>query len=156
MSRPRVVSPENRDVAHVELDEGDWVKLKRKLDYGESSDLYDATYRSNVGTGDRNTQRVMNMGRFNIDRILLYVHSWSFLDDKNQPLTVTPETIRRLDMETANKIHDAINAIEAENDRRETEAKKSQAGERPVEPNGPSKPSLVHALVSTSPTEGRE
>lgn len=154
MSRPRIISPDKRLHKHIELDEGDWVNLKTKLDYGESSDLYDATYRSNVGTGERNTQRVMNMGRFNIDRLLIYILAWSFTDDNDQPVSVSAETIRRLDMETANKIHDAINAIETENDRKEAETKKSPAGERPADSNGQSRPSLVPALVSTSPTEG--
>lgn len=126
MPRPRSVSPENRSIKHVELDEGDWVKLKTKLDYGESSDLYDATYRSNVGTGDRATQRVMQMGRFNIDRLLIYIHSWSFMDDKNQPITLSAEAVRRLDTDTSLAIHDAISVIEAENARTEEVSKKPQ------------------------------
>jgi hypothetical protein len=155
MPRPRVISPENRNLKHVELDEGDWIKLKTKLEYGEASDLYDATYRSNVGTGERNTQRVMNMGRFNIDRILLYMHSWSFMDDKNQPVPVSADSIRRLDTETTDQIHDAINAIETENSRKEQDAKKSDAA-RPMESTSSPPVSLVPSQVSGSPTERSE
>lgn len=152
MPRPRIISPENRDVEHVELDEGDWIKLKRKLDYGESSDLYDATYRSNVGTGDRSTQRVMQMGRFNIDRILIYTHSWSLMDDKNQPIPVSADSIRRLDTETTEQIHEAINNIEAVNNRAEQAAKNSVPAQ-PVASHGPSPAPSSPSLVSTFPSE---
>lgn len=144
MPRPRITSPENRDLKHVELDEGDWIKLRKKLEYGEASDLYDATYRSNVGTGERNTQRVMQMGRFNIDRILIYTHSWSFMDDKNQPIPVSADSIRRLDTETTEQIHDAINAIETEKNRQDEEAKKSDAPAPPV--------SLVSSPAQSTPS----
>lgn len=149
MPRPRIIAPENRKNKRVDLDEGDWVVLKTKLDYGESSDLYDATYRSNVGTGDRNTQRVMQMGRFNIDRILLYVMSWSFIDDKNQPIPVSADSIRRLDTETSMAIHDAITAIETENDRIEADLKKSQSAG--ADSNRPSGVSSMIEPASISP-----
>lgn len=154
MPRPRIISPENRVTKRVDLDDGDWVVLKTKLDYGESSDLYDATYRSNVGTGDRATQRVLQMGRFNIDRILVYVMSWSFIDDKNQPIPVSADSIRRLDTETTMAIHDAINVIEAENERTESEAKKSQ----PVQAgsNKSSGEQSPRSLVSISQAERSE
>lgn len=155
MPRPRIISPENRNLKHVELDEGDWIKLRTRLDYGEASDLYDATYRSNVGTGERNTQRVMQMGRFNIDRILIYTHSWSFMDDKNQPIPVSADSIRRLDTETTEQIHDAINTIDTENARTEEAAKKLAAPAPPVSPV-PSPAQSTPSLVSISHNERSE
>lgn len=153
MPRARIISAENRNVKHVILEDGDWIKLKTKLNYGEASDLYDATYRSNVGGGERGTQRVMQMGRFNIDRILIYTMSWSFLDDKNNSIPVSAESIRQLDTETTEAIHEAINAIEADGARIEAEGKK------PAEPLGStngSADSSTKSPVSLSPTARSE
>ena len=117
MPRSRAVGAARRPFKHVELDEGDWIDLKQKLDYGESSDLYDATYRSNVGTGDRSTTREVRMTRFNIDRILIYTMRWSFIDDEQKPIPLSADGVRSLDFETSEAIHKAINDIEAENAR---------------------------------------
>lgn len=123
MPRPRVVSAKNRPFKHVELSDGDWINLKLKLDYGESSELYDATYRSSIG-GDRGTAREVRMSRFNMDRIFIYTLEWSFIDDENRPLPLSVASIMRLDTETTEEIHAAINALEAEQDRIESEAKR--------------------------------
>lgn len=151
MARPRAVSAKNRPYKHVELSDGDWINIKVKLNYGEASELYDATYRSNVGSGDRGTQRVLQMARFNVDRILIYTRDWSFIDDENNPLPVSAESIRALDTETTDEIHAAINAVEAESERQGNEPKNVQpaaAGSH----NG-SNVSSPTPLVGASPTE---
>lgn len=121
MPRPRVVSAKNRPITHVDLSDGDWVNLKQKLDYGEASILYDATYRSNMASPDPTASREVKMAVFNTQRILLYVMDWSFIDDENKPLAVSAENIRRLDSETANELHEAITAVEEATTRAEKE-----------------------------------
>lgn len=121
MPRPRVISAKNRPTTHVELSDGDWVNLKQKLDYGEASVLYDATYRSNMASPDPTTSREVRMAVFNTQRILLYVMEWSFIDDEHKPLPVNAENIRRLDSETANELHEAITAVEEATSRAEKE-----------------------------------
>lgn len=125
MPRPRVVSAKNRPYTHVELSDGDWVNIKNKLNSGEAGELYDATYRSNVGSGDRSTTREMKMSVFNNTRILLYVLEWSFIDDEKKPLAVSIETIRALDTETTEELHEAITTVEVEQTRLENEAKRA-------------------------------
>lgn len=130
MPRPRVISAKNRPFKHVELSEGDWINLKQKLNYGEASDLYDATYRSGVGGGaQRGTQREVRMSEFNMQRIFIYTLAWSFVDDENKPLPLTPDTIRQLDTETTEEIHAAINDIENENAAKESEGKANGTGQ---------------------------
>lgn len=151
MPRPRTVSAKNRPFKHVELSDGDWINLKLKLNYGESSELYDATYKSSIG-GDRGTAREVRMSRFNMDRIFIYTLEWSFIDDENKALPLTINNIMLLDTDTTEEIHAAINTLEAEQDRLETEAKRGATTPPPAVPPVPevaaapmamSKPSLV-------------
>ena len=117
MPRPRAISAKNRPYKHVELSDGDWINLKQKLNYGEASELYDATYRSGVGGAERGAAREVRMSVFNIQRIFIYTLEWSFIDDENKPLPLSAESIRDLDTETTEEIHKAISDLEAENDR---------------------------------------
>lgn len=126
MPRPRVVSAGKRPYKHVALSDGDWINLKRKLNAGEAGELYDATYRSNVGSSERSTVREVRMSRFQLDRMFFYILEWSFIDDENKPLPLTAENIRLLDLETTEEIHAAITELEEENTRLENEAKKAK------------------------------
>lgn len=163
MPRPRVVSAGKRPYKHVELSDGDWINLKRKLDAGEAGELYDATYRSNVTGGDRTTSREIRMSRFQLDRIFIYVMDWSFIDDENKPLPLTIDNVRRLDLETTEEIHDAISTLEEENTRVENEAKKAKEAVAVVPAQGAatasnsaSVGSSVTQPASTSPHERSE
>lgn len=149
MPRPRAVSAKNRPHKHVELSDGDWINLKQKLNYGEASELYDATYRSGVGA-NRDTQREVRMSEFNIQRIFIYTLDWSFIDDENKRLPLSVESIRLLDMETSEEIHNAINAVEAENDRQEREGK--QVAAEPTVTTSTSAGSSPATRAGASPT----
>lgn len=140
MPRPRVVSAKNRPFKHVVLSDDDWINLKQKLNYGEASQLYDATYRSSVGGAQDNTAREVRMSEFNLQRIMLYTLEWSFVDDEMKPLALNAANVGRLDPDTANEIHDAITAIEEENNRVSREQDSSK--------NGPA--AEVKSPVSTS------
>lgn len=156
MPRPRTISAKNRPYKHVELSDGDWINLKQKLNYGEASELYDATYRSGLGVSGRTTQREVRMSEFNIQRIFIYTLAWSFIDDENKPLPLTVESIRSLDTETTEEIHAAINALEAENDRIEQEAKAPGNGASTAGTPVPSAISSPVTPVSASPADRSE
>lgn len=153
MPRPRAINPKNRQHKHVELSDGDWVNIKQRLNYGEASELYDATYRSGVGSTQRGTAREVRMSEFNIQRLFIYVLAWSFIDDENKPLPLTVESIRMLDLATTEEIHEAINAIEAENDRLDQEGKLGVAPTATPNSSAGSSPSTP---VGTSPAQATE
>jgi hypothetical protein len=140
--RPRTVSAKNRPYKHVELSEGDWINIKRKLNYGEASDLYDATYRSSVGGAEVTTAREVRMSVFNVQRIMLYILDWSFIDDENKSLPISVESIRALDQETTLEIHTAITDVENEVAQEEREGN-ARAGNRMGSPSGSAGLSLV-------------
>jgi hypothetical protein len=150
MPRPRVISAKNRPFKHVELSDGDWINLKVKLNYGESSDLYDATYKSAIG-GDRGTAREVRMSQFNMNRIFIYTLEWSFIDDEQKPLPLSVASIMLLDMETTEEIHNAINAMEAEQERIDNAAKRG-APVPAVAPTAPVPVAAVPATATNSPS----
>lgn len=149
MPRSRAVSAKNRPFKHVELTDGDWINLKRKLNYGEASDLYDATYRSSVGGAEMVTAREVKMSTFNVQRIMLYTLDWSFIDDENKSLPISVESIRALDTETTLEIHNAITDLENEVSKEEREGN-ARAGGKTGSPSG-SNVSSLPTPASVSP-----
>lgn len=128
MPRPRVILPQTE---RVDLDDGDWLELRKELSYGESLEL------SNAARLDSERGGQIDLRDYYLLRAALSIVDWSFVDSQNIPIAWDDglddtrsalQTLERrkdlvasLDAATGAAIQQAINAME----------EKAQAGRAP-------------------------
>lgn len=105
-NRNRFVSPE---IKRLDLSEGDWVEIKARLSYREEQELAGAMIRATRGDGDEREVSV-NVARYAILKLITYLQEWSFRDEQDKPVPLSPSAIENLDPDTAEEIDEAINA----------------------------------------------
>ena len=88
-----------RDESHrIELDDGEWVDVKRRLSIGDLEEIEAAA--GDIGRG-------IAGGRAMLTNL---IKAWSFQED-DQPVPVTPENVSRLSAETAAVILGEVNRL---------------------------------------------
>ena len=107
MGRNRFVT---KDTVRLELSEGDWIEIKRRLNYGETQRLAQASF-GNVNLQDVQTGKIelkLTSEDFNLTRFLIWLVDWSFVDERGKPVRITRDSIAMLDAETIAEIDAAI------------------------------------------------
>ena len=110
--RIRFVQPE---IVRLELSDGDWVDVKKRLTVGEERTAYQAI----IGEVNQKTGwRRPNVEMVGIAEMVAYIVRWSFRDVNDSPVAVTVDAIKQMDSESFNEIEKALEthvaAVEAE------------------------------------------
>ena len=135
MGRNRFI--EDGDIVRLDLTDGDWVDVRRELDYGRQQRMATAGMRSVSQPRDGEQPEIaIDWDRFSVARIEAWVTGWSFCDKTGRPRQFTRANIERLHPATAQEILDAL-------DRHQAELDEAQAS-----PNGGTPP------IVTSPSAG--
>lgn len=114
MSGGAFVDPE---VVRLTLSDGvNWIEVKRELTYGEEQKLAASSLRPD--SAEMGKTIALDMERFNISRIAMWLTDWSFRDRNDKPVPITPATIGALRSRVAAEIDrlltQHIQALEAE------------------------------------------
>lgn len=126
MGRCRIVRPET---VRVDISDGDWIELKKRLTYGESAKSRAAVVKE-VRTDGRMTP---DFELVEIAQVLAYLVDWSLVDEKGKRIPIDTDSkrlsaIQAQDSETIRELIDAVSAhVEAMDAEREKE-KKSKDG----------------------------
>jgi len=96
------------EVERIELGDGEWVDIKRKMSYGDRQKLiaYYAKLQTKLNSPDVDISLDMEAG--SIMLLLLNIKAWSLKDRKGKPLPITKETIAMLDPDVARKLEQEI------------------------------------------------
>jgi hypothetical protein len=144
MPRDRFVRP---DTVTLPLSEGDWILVKRRLNAGETRDLYARMYRVVEVDDDANNPRAEGSVRMQLDTrqvglaiMVAYLVDWSFVQNGERvpvrmlPIEEVETTLRALDPESFGEIRRAIEAHEEREDAARDALKKTPSGEPPSWP----------------------
>jgi len=106
MGRARFVAPET---VRLDLSDGDYVEVKRRLTYGDRQQLQTAALASLQDRGELGSERIsLDWARAQARRLEIYLVDWSFRDERGKRVAVSPEAIASLDPDTADEIHAAL------------------------------------------------
>lgn len=112
MGRNRFVTSE---VRRLELSDGDWIEVKRRLSYGEQQRYTTAglgKVQSTASAGDAgdgaDASFEINWAAIGVERVLVWLVDWSFRDERDKAVRITRDSIRALDPETFKEIDDAL------------------------------------------------
>lgn len=114
MARNRFVTSET---VRLDLSDGDWIEVKRRLRYGEQQALAFAAMTGRK-PGDEVT---MDMARFNVARLNTWLVDWSFRGADDKPVPFSPAAVDALDAATAEEIHAALDRHMEEQDEGKTQ-----------------------------------
>lgn len=122
MGRNRFVQPE---IVRLELSDGDWVDVKKRLTVGEER----AAFQAIVGEVNQATGwRRPNVEMVGIAEMVAYIVRWSFRDAQDLPVPVSVSAIKQLDSISFSEIEKALEvhvaAVEAE-----AQASKNEKGD---------------------------
>lgn len=114
MGRNRFVQPE---VVRLELSDGDWLDVKKRLTVGETR----AAFQAIIGEVNQQTGwRRPNVEMAGVSEMAAYIVRWSFRDPQDLPVPVSVDAIKQLDSESFTEIEKALEkhiaAVEAELD----------------------------------------
>lgn len=116
MGRNRFIG--DKPPVRLELTDGDWIEVKERLTYGEEQRLASGAFDKVSKPGDNEAEFSMNMERYNILRLSIWLVDWSFIGPKGKPVRLSKEAIADLDPDTVTEIDAALTAhierIEAE------------------------------------------
>lgn len=108
MARIAVMKPE---VVRIPLDEGDWIEVKKYLNYAEEKGLQGSGV-SGIKNPDIVAKRAYELDfvRLSLGRFEAYLIGWSFLGLDSKALACTPENMAALDPAIAIEIDKALDA----------------------------------------------
>jgi hypothetical protein len=111
MGKNRFVQPE---VVRLELSEGDWIDVKKRLTVGEER----KAFQSVVGEVNPEGWRRPNVEMVGVSEMVAYIVRWSLRDAQDIPVPVSADTIKGLEIDDFKEIEKAIErhvaAVEAE------------------------------------------
>lgn len=105
MSRNRFVLPET---VRLELSEGDWIEVKKRLTYGEQQRLAGGALKPKLTDGEIDIS--LDLETHSILRLSTWIVDWSFCDTKGKQVEVDRDAIASMDPDTAEEIEDALTA----------------------------------------------
>lgn len=110
MGRNRLVQP---DIVRLALSDGDFLDIKRELNFGEQRHMLASQMKLVNG------EYVRDLEKIGIALILAHVVGWSFVDAEGRPIPYAEATVASLEPETVSEMLAALNAhLEAEEARR--------------------------------------
>lgn len=127
MARCRVVVP---DVVRVEISEGDWLDLKRRLSHGERQKMFSLLLKNLTPDGQASLDREM----VGTAQLMAYLADWSLVDPNGKQIRIDTDArklaaINSLDDATVTEMLQAVDqhieAMEVEI----TTSKKTSAGD---------------------------
>lgn len=104
MGKSRFVTLET---VRLPLSEGDWIRVKKQLSYGEQQAMAMSQFRSRRDLEGGEQETIIDLRRFNITRFCAWIVEWSFVDSKDNPVEVSEDSVAALSLDTAREI-DAI------------------------------------------------
>lgn len=107
MSRNWFVVPET---VRLDLPGGGWIEVKERLTYGEEQRLTGAALTNVIQGTDEQPEVGIDLERYNILRLFIWVVDWSPRDGEGNPMPVSKEAISALDPVVAEEIDDALTA----------------------------------------------
>ena len=110
MPKLRFITPAT---ARLDLSDGDWVEIKEQINYGEAQRLSGAMLRT-VKTAAGDNEVGVDFARYAVLKLQTWLVDWSFRDEADKPVPLSPAAIENLDPEAAEAINDAIDTHLAE------------------------------------------
>lgn len=107
MGRQRLVNtnPVTRETVKAELSDGDYVLFKRELSNKELRKVKLAGFGNFKGQlGKPETEILVDWEAMEFERVLTYLHGWSFVDAQEKPLQLNQENLGALDEQTFQEI----------------------------------------------------
>jgi hypothetical protein len=106
MGRCRVVAPE---MARLEISDGDWIDVKKRLNYGEKQKMLAAFVKEMRGDG----RVTPDMEMVNVAQILAYLVDWSLVDTNGKQIAIDTDAkkhagVKAQDPATIEEISKAI------------------------------------------------
>lgn len=100
------------EVDRVQVDEGHWVDIKRRMSYGDNQRLVASYMRLQMQLKERGSLPSidLNVETGNITLLMLNIVAWNLTDEHGKEMPVIRESIERLDNSLANKLVAEINA----------------------------------------------
>lgn len=98
------------DIVRLELSDGDWIEVRRRLSAGEERRMYSSAFEKLEGKGV-----TVNFATLGLSRTIAYVTDWSFRDGADKPVRCTPAAIEALTLEALKEIEIALDThVEAQ------------------------------------------
>jgi hypothetical protein len=101
----------------LRLSEDRWIEAKERLNFGELQALNSAgltrvggVFPNGSGAAADDVGLDVDMARWMVERIAVWLVDWSFRDDDDRPVRVSRDAIRSLDPAVAQEIQDALDA----------------------------------------------
>ena len=111
MSRSRFVTA---STTRIDLSEGDWIEVRDRLPFGKQQKLASAGIGGVSGfdgtTDLSHVQIGLDMGAFEIERIMAWMTDWSFRDDRDKVVAFSRSAVENLDSGIADEIRAALDA----------------------------------------------
>jgi len=99
---------------HPDDEEQDWIEIKTELTYGEEQRLAGIGVTSYRPLDDDKGELGVDWGVLGVEKIAMYLVSWSFKKPNGDTAPCDKNSIRNLTQETADEILDIINQHEAD------------------------------------------
>lgn len=109
--RLRFVRP---DVDRIDLSDGDWIEVKRRLNVGERRGIISSAAKGGVSSDGQRVHIDANEMAF--ARVATWLLDWSFVGLDDKPMKLSLSAIRNLDPDTFGEIETALDAHEEAQD----------------------------------------
>lgn len=131
MARNRFVGVESDT---LQLSDGDWVLVRRRLNTGESREMLARTYQNTPGGPGLQ----LDIKQVGLSRVVAYVIDWSFVDALGNKVPYSEQALSGLEPESFKEILDAVDAHVEQQEKAREARKNAPAGENTSSPISPS------------------
>ena len=95
------------EIDRIELGEGDWVDIKRRMSYGDQQKVVGRFIK--LGLVGKTPQAELDMQSAEILTLLLNIKAWNLKDKEGKDAPINEESISNLDPATAEIIRQEVN-----------------------------------------------
>ena len=103
--RNRFVTP---DEVKINLSGEDWIKIKKKLNVGETRKMQLGGIKMTGKAGQTQMEMTVDVEALSMAKVAVYLLDWSFEDAEGRRVELSRESIEALDEESYQEITDAI------------------------------------------------
>lgn len=115
------IAPES---VRIDLPEGQWIEIKKRLNVGEQRELFRRVYPA-ATAGEKLRLDIAEVG---FAKVLAYVLAWSLTDDQGKAVPISESALNTLGPDKFAYIREAVEAHEDQQDRARDAEKNALAG----------------------------
>lgn len=111
MGKSRFVFVEHEELVEINLGDGDWIKVRPRLSWGDRLNIRGGAVRMDFGGTEGEVETALDLEEMNIRLVERAIVEWNLKDPEGKLMPISRESILALDEEAGDAILEYLGAL---------------------------------------------